>query len=325
MKKDLKEDCNISIIIPVYNEEDNLWQLNEEITRVLNKLNKSWEIIYINDGSSDNSEQILKNIARENFHIKIINFRKNFGQTAALSAGIDFSKGEVIIPMDADLQNNPSDILILLQKIEEGYDVVSGWRKNRKDKTITRKIPSWIANKLISFITKVRLHDYGCTLKAYKREVIKDVKLYGEMHRFIPVYTSWMGGKIAEVIVDHRPRIYGKSKYNIKRIPKVILDLVTVEFLSSYAAKPIYLFGGCGMICLIGGFLIVGNLLLEKYLYNASMIRSPLLLLSSLLVILSFQFFLIGLLAEIMIRTYHESQNKSTYVVKNTINISKNS
>lgn len=325
MKESLKEDCNISIIIPVHNEEDNLLQLNEEITGVLNKLNKSWEIIYINDCSSDNSEQILKNIARENFHIKIINFRKNFGQTAAISAGIDFSKGEIVIPMDADLQNNPSDIPTLLQKIEEGYDVVSGWRKNRKDKTITRKIPSWIANKLISFITKVRLHDYGCTLKAYKKEVIKDVKLYGEMHRFIPVYTFWMGGKITEIIVDHRPRIYGKSKYNMKRVPKVILDLITVEFLSSYASKPIYLFGSCGMTCLIGGFLIVGNLLLEKYLYNASMIHSPLLLLSSMLIILSFQFFLIGLLAEIMVRTYHESQNKPTYVVKDTININESS
>lgn len=325
MSEDLKESCHISIIIPVYNEEDNLLQLSEEITEVLNKLNKSWEVIYINDGSSDSSKQILKDIATKDLHIKVINFRKNFGQTAAISAGIDFSKGEVIIPMDADLQNNPLDIPSLVQKIEEGYDVVSGWRRNRKDRTITRKIPSWLANKLISFITKVKLHDYGCTLKAYRREVIKEIKLYGEMHRFIPVYTSWMGGKVAEIIVDHRPRIHGKSKYNLKRIPKVILDLITVEFLSSYAAKPIYLFGSCGLMCLGGGFLIVGNLLLEKYIYGVSMIHSPLLLLSSLLVILSFQFFLIGLLAEIMVRTYHESQNKSTYAVKDTINITKNS
>lgn len=321
MKKESKKELDISIIVPVYNEEENLAEFNREILEVLNTVKKEWEIIYINDGSIDNSEEILEDLALKNKKIKIINFRKNFGQTAAISAGINFSKGEVIIPMDADMQNNPSDIPRLLKKIEEGYEVVSGWRKNRKDKLLSRRFPSWAANKIISLITKIRLHDYGCTLKAYKKEVIKDIKLYGEMHRFIPVYTSWMGGRITEIEVDHRPRIYGKSKYNIKRIFKVILDLITLEFLSSYVSKPIYLFGSYGFLCFIGGFAILSILILDKIIYGASMIRSPLLLLSSMLIILSFQFFLIGLLAEIMIRTYHESQNKSPYAVKNTINI----
>ncbi|MDI6786634.1 MAG: glycosyltransferase family 2 protein [bacterium] len=323
MTEDLKGNYNISVIIPVYNEGNNLLQLNKEIIEILNKINKTWEVIYVNDCSSDDSENVLESIAMEDVRIKVINFRKNFGQTAAISAGINFSRGEIIIPMDADLQNDPIDIPRLLKEMEEGYDVVSGWRKERKDKAITRRLPSWIANKIISFITKVKLHDYGCTLKAYKREVIKDVKLYGEMHRFIPVYTSWMGGKITEIIVNHRPRVYGKSKYNSKRIPKVLLDLITLEFLASYTSKPIYLFGSCGLLCMFSGFLFVFILIVDKFIYNASMIHSPLLLLSSMLIVLSFQFFLIGLLAEIMVRIYHELQNKTTYTIKNTININK--
>jgi glycosyltransferase involved in cell wall biosynthesis len=319
--KDLTYRCDISIIMPIFNEEENIPIIYKELRDVLDNLKYTWEIIFINDGSFDNSEKIIREIASQDKNIKIINFRKNFGQTAAISAGIDFSKGDIIIPIDADLQNNPADIPKLIEKIEEGYDVVSGWRKNRKDKLISRRLPSWIANKIISLITKINLHDYGCTLKAYRREIIKGVKLYGEMHRFIPVYTYWMGGKITEVVVDHRPRIHGKSKYNIDRIFKVILDLITIEFLSSYVSKPIYLFGSCGLLCLIGGFFIIFILTLDKIIYGLSMIQSPLLLLSSILVILSFQFFLIGLLAEIMIRTYHESQNKTTYVIKDTINI----
>ncbi|MBU0600352.1 glycosyltransferase family 2 protein [bacterium] len=319
MESNLK--VNISVIVPVYNEENNLLKFNEEVTAVLSKLNKIWEIIYINDGSDDESEKILSSIAVQDQHIKVINFRRNFGQTAALSAGINLSKGEIIIPIDADLQNDPRDIPKLLEKIEKGYDVVSGWRKNRKDKFFSKRLPSMIANKLISVVTGVRLHDYGCTLKAYKREVIKDIKLYGEMHRFIPVYTSWMGGKIEEIIVNHRPRVHGRSKYGIIRTFKVLLDLITIKFLSSYAAKPLYLFGGWGLLFLCSGFMFLIILILDKFLYGVSMIRSPLLLLSSMLVILSFQFFLIGLLAEIMIRTYHEAQNKNTYTIKDSLNI----
>ncbi|MEW6095116.1 MAG: glycosyltransferase family 2 protein [bacterium] len=312
---------DLSIILPVYNEEENIQELHSKIINALTKLGKSYEIIYIDDGSSDNSFEILSQIAKADEKIKVIQFRRNFGQTAAIAAGIEHSLGDILIPMDADLQNDPEDIPKLLEKIDEGYDVVSGWRKNRKDKLITRRIPSFLANKLISWVTGVHLHDYGCTLKAYRKEIIKDVKLYGEMHRFIPIYAFLAGGKVTELVVNHHPRVHGQAKYGISRTLKVILDLFTVKFLLTFSTKPIYLFGGIGLILLFIGILSGGVIVFQKIFFKMSMIQSPLLLLTALCFILSTQFILIGLLAEIIIRIYHESQTKSIYLVKKSINI----
>lgn len=310
---------DLSIILPVYNEEENIQNLYAKIINALTKLDKSYEIIYVDDGSSDKSFEILAEIAKVNKRIKVIQFRKNFGQTAAISAGIEHSQGDILIPMDADLQNDPEDIHRLLEKIDEGYDVVSGWRKNRHDKLITRKIPSILANKLISWMTGVHLHDYGCTLKAYKREVIKDIKLYGEMHRFIPVYASWTGGKITEIVVTHHPRLHGKTKYGLSRTLKVILDLFTVKFFGSYATKPIYAFGGFGALLCLTGTIVGAVTLFQKYLYGTWVHKNPLLLLAVFLGILGMQLIMMGLLAEIIIRTYYESQNKPIYLVKKVI------
>jgi len=312
---------DLSIIVPVYNEEENIQELYDKITNVLTKLGKSYEIIYIDDGSDDNSFEILSEIAKADEKLKVIQFRRNFGQTAAIVAGIEHSQGNILIPMDADLQNDPADIPKLLEKIAQGYDVVSGWRKNRKDKLITRKIPSVLANRLISWVTGVHLHDYGCTLKAYRKEIIKDVKLYGEMHRFIPVYASWAGGKIDEVEVRHFPRIHGRPKYGLARTMKVILDLLTVKFLFSYATKPIYIFGGLGIALGFTGVMIGLITLFQKYVYGVWVHKNPLLLLAVFLGILGMQLIMMGLLAEIVIRTYHESQAKPIYLVKKLINM----
>ncbi len=314
---------DLSIILPVYNEEKNIQELHSKIINALTKLDKSYEIIYIDDGSDDNSFEILSEIARGDGRIKVIQFRRNFGQTSAISAGIKHSVGDILIPMDADLQNDPEDISKLLEKIDEGYDVVSGWRKSRKDKLITRKIPSVLANKLISWVTGVHLHDYGCTLKAYRKEVIKEIKLYGEMHRFIPVYASWAGAKISEIIVTHHPRLYGKTKYGLSRTIKVILDLFTVKFFGSYVTKPIYAFGGFGALLCFGGIGIGIITLVQKYSYGVWVHKNPLLLLAIFLDILGVQLIMMGLLAEIVIRTYHESQDKPIYLVKSLINIGK--
>jgi len=311
---------DLSVILPVYNEEGNIQQLHDKIINALSKLDKSYEIIYIDDGSSDRSFDILSEIAKKDDKVKVIQFRRNFGQTAAIAAGIEHSQGDILIPMDADLQNDPEDIPKLLEKIEEGYDVVSGWRKNRKDRLITRKIPSILANKLISWVTGVHLHDYGCTLKAYKKDIIKDVKLYGEMHRFIPVYASWAGAKITEIEVRHHPRIYGKPKYGLIRIIKVLLDLFTVKFLAVYSTKPLYLFGGFGSGLCVSGVIFGAITLLQKYIEGVKAHRNPLLLLAVFLFILGVQLIMMGLLAELIIRTYHESQNKPVYLIKKTIN-----
>lgn len=310
---------DLSIILPVYNEEENIQNLHAKIINVLTKLDRSYEIIYIDDGSSDKSFEILAEIAKVDKRTKVIQFRRNFGQTAAISAGIEYSQGDILIPMDADLQNDPEDIPRLLEKIDEGYDVVSGWRKNRHDKLIKRKIPSILANRLISWITGVHLHDYGCTLKAYKKEVIKDIKLYGEMHRFIPVYASWRGGKITEIVVIHHPRLHGKTKYGLSRTLKVILDLFTVKFFGSYATKPIYAFGGVGALLCFSGFIIGFVTIFQKYLYGIWVHKNPLLLLAIFLDILGVQLIMMGLLAEIIIRTYYESQNKPIYLIKKII------
>lgn len=308
----------LSIVIPIYNEEENIEKLYKELEAILKSF--KYEIIAVNDGSRDNSFQILERIAKNDSNFKVINFRKNFGQTAAILAGIDFSSGDIIIPMDADLQNDPADIPRFLEKINEGFDVVSGWRKKRQDKLLTRKIPSWLANYLISVITKVKLHDYGCTMKAYQKEVIKNVRLYGEMHRFMPAYTSWYGAKIAEIIVNHRPRKYGKAKYGVSRTFKVILDLLTVKFLTDYSTKPMHFFGRAGYWSLFFGFLSGISALILRLFLAVSFIQTPLPLLTAFLILIGVQFILMGLLAEIIIRNYYESQNKSIYLIKEKIN-----
>ncbi|HPX91045.1 MAG TPA: glycosyltransferase family 2 protein, partial [Spirochaetota bacterium] len=278
-------------------------------------------IIFVDDGSSDSSYDILKEIASSDKNVRLVRFRRNFGQTAAMAAGIDYSKGEVIVFMDSDLQNEPEDIGKLLEKIDEGYDVVSGWRANRQDKLISRKIPSKIANWLIARVTGVPLHDLGCSLKAYRGEVLRQVNLYGEMHRFIPVHASWIGARITEVPVGHHARQFGKSKYGIKRTFKVLLDLITVKFMGSYSTKPIYIFGGTGIFLLLLGFLSGAAVVAMKILLHHNMIRNPLLLMTVMLIILGVLFIQMGIIAEIMIRIYHESQKLPPYRVRETVNI----
>jgi glycosyltransferase involved in cell wall biosynthesis len=276
-------------------------------------------VIFVDDGSSDGSLEILLDLRERNPNVKIVSFSRNFGQTAALSAGIDLSKGDIIIPMDGDLQNDPEDILPLLQKIEEGYDVVSGWRKGRKDRFLTRRLPSIIANKIISWIGGVYLHDYGCTLKAYRRDILKNIRLYGEMHRFIPIYAQWIGARVSEIPVRHSTRGSGSSKYGMSRVFKVILDLMVVKFLLSYSQKPIYVFGGMGLLMILGAFLSGGYAIYLKLSKGVSFILTPLPLLCVLLFVLGFLSILMGFLAEILIRTYYESQGKPTYQIKETI------
>jgi glycosyltransferase involved in cell wall biosynthesis len=309
----------ISVIIPIFNEEENISPLHDRLIRALKKTDRPYEVIFIDDGSTDGSLEILLDISKQDPNVKIISFSRNFGQTAALSAGIDFSSGEILIPMDGDLQNDPEDILPLLQKIEEGYDVVSGWRKDRKDPFFTRRFPSIIANKMISLIGGVRLHDYGCTLKAYKRDILKNIRLYGEMHRFIPIYAQWIGARVSEIPVNHLARKSGSSKYGISRIFKVILDLMVVKFLLSYSQKPIYVFGGLGLLMILGAFLSGGYAVYLKMFKAVSFILTPLPLLSVLLLMLGFLSILMGFLAEILTRTYYESQRKPTYQIKETI------
>jgi glycosyltransferase involved in cell wall biosynthesis len=309
----------VSVLIPIFNEEGNLPLLYDKLALALKKTGRPYEIIFVDDGSSDGSLEILLDLREKNPNVKIISFSRNFGQTAALSAGIDCSKGDIIIPMDGDLQTDPEDILPLLQKIEEGYDVVSGWRKNRKDPFLTRRLPSVIANKIISLIGGVHLHDYGCTLKAYRRDILKNIKLYGEMHRFIPIYAQWIGARVSEIPVRHFPRGSGKSKYGMNRIFKIILDLMVVKFLLSYSQKPIYVFGGLGLLMILGGFLSGGYAIYLKLFEGTSFILTPLPLLCVLLFMLGFLSILMGFLAEILTRTYYESQGKPTYQIKEMI------
>ncbi len=311
----------LSIVIPVYNEEDNLPLLHEKLKRVLGSLEYEYEVILINDGSTDNSRQVLARLADEDPHIKVINFIRNFGQTAAMMAGIDHSNGEIIIPMDADLQNDPEDIPRLLEKLDEGYDVCSGWRKDRKDAKIKRNLPSRIANLMISSLSGVHLHDYGCSLKAYKRKVIKGVKLYGEMHRFIPIYASWMGGKVTEIPVAHHPRIHGESNYGIGRTFRVILDLILIQFMSRYLQKPIHFFGGFGLFNLFLSFLTFGWMLTLKIVWGTSFSITPLPMLVILFFLIGIQSIFFGVLAEIQMRTYYESQNKDAYQIDDKTNL----
>lgn len=307
----------LSIILPVYNEVKNLLVLHHQLRKILDGLSINWEAIYVDDGSTDGSADLLCQLSEEDpDHICVVLLRRNFGQTAAIAAGIDQACGDVMVLMDADLQNDPSDVPMLLDYIHQGYDLVSGWRVKRQDTFLSRRIPSIAANWLISWVTGVHLHDYGCTLKAYRREVITEFRLYGEMHRFIPVYAHMAGAKMIEVPVQHHPRKFGHTKYGINRTLKVILDLVTVKFLLSYSSKPIYLFGGIGIFLISVSSLIITYLVLSKLLVHTYLIQSPLLLLSAMLFLLGAQSILMGLIAELQVRTYHESQHKLTYKIK---------
>ncbi len=310
----------LSIIVPVYNEEETIPLLYQAVIDAMKPISKTWELILVDDGSKDQSFTKLHELAKvDPEHIKVIGLRRNFGQTAAIAAGIDHAAGEIIVLMDADLQNDPKDIPILLDKIDGGYDVVSGWREKRKDTYLTRTLPSQFANKLISVVTGVHLHDYGCTLKAYRREVITGFKLYGEMHRFIPVYANSVGARIIEIPVRHHPRKFGKAKYGLERTFKVILDLFTVKFLNSYANKPIYLFGGTGIIIILISSIILFYLFIRRVFFLVPVLESPLFMLSSMFFILGFQSILMGLIAELLVRTYHEAQHKPTYTIKKTV------
>ena len=315
--------ANLSIIIPIYNEEENIPQLLEKTRAACEALQKTYEIILVDDGSRDDSFRLLQEQALNNKHLRVIRFRKNFGQTAAIMAGLDIAQGEIIIFMDGDLQNDPQDIQILIDKLNEGYDVVSGWRKRRKDPFFTRVLPSKMANGIISFFTGVRLRDYGCTLKAYRYDVLKDVRLYGEMHRFLPFYAALAGAKICEVPVQHHPRVHGKSKYGLSRTFKVLLDLLTISFLGGYSQKPIYFFGGAGVIALASGVLLAFYTLYQKLAFGIYVHRNPLVLLGGILFLGGLQFLLMGVLAEMLMRTYHESQSKPTYLVKEMVGVGK--
>jgi glycosyltransferase involved in cell wall biosynthesis len=313
---------NLSLVIPVYNEEQNLPLLMDAICRALDPLRQEWEVIFIDDGSRDGSAAVLKSLAESDpEHVRALVFRRNFGQTAAISAGIDHSRGETIVLLDADLQNDPADIPLLLAKLDEGYDLVSGWRKDRKDNRLTRTLPSNLANGLISWVTGVHLHDYGCTLKAYRRDALQGFRLYGGMHRFIPVFAHSIGARIGELPVRHQARKFGKTKYGLERTAKVILDLFTVKFLLDYSHKPIRLFGGTGAVLMLVGFIDLSYLLIRRTFLGTPVFTSPLLLIGVMFLIMGFQSILMGLIAELLARTYHESQAKPTYTVREAMNI----
>jgi glycosyltransferase involved in cell wall biosynthesis len=306
----------VSVFLPVYNEEPNLRPLHAKLDAALRSLGRSAEIVYVDDGSNDGSLKVLREIAAMDSRVRVVALRRNYGQTAAMAAGIDAARGKVLIPMDADLQNDPADIERLLNKLDEGYDVVSGWRKNRKDKMVTRKIPSMIANRLISWIGGVPLHDYGCSLKAYRRESLQDVRLYGEMHRFIPIYASWAGASVTEIPVEHHARTMGTSKYGLSRTLKVVFDLMTIKFMASYQTKPIYVFGAFGMLAFAISLLAGLYAVFLKIFHKADFVQTPLPILAIVMFAVGVQFLLMGLLAEMLVRTYHESQAKSIYAVR---------
>jgi glycosyltransferase involved in cell wall biosynthesis len=313
---------DISVFLPVFNEEPNLRPLHEKLDHALAELGCSAEILYVDDGSTDGSLDVLRELAARDSRVRVIALRRNYGQTPAMAAGIHAARGRVLIPMDADMQNDPADIARLLDKLDEGYDVVSGWRKKRKDPLFTRKIPSMMANWLISKIGGVPLHDYGCSLKAYRRESLEDVQLYGEMHRFIPIYASWSGARVAEIPVEHHPRTMGKSKYGLSRTIKVVFDLMTIKFMASYQTKPLYVFGWAGLLTFLVSFLCAVLAFLMKFAswpHHADFIQTPLPVLTMVMLVLGIQFFLMGLLAEMQVRTYHESQAKAIYAVRERI------
>lgn len=304
------------MVIPFYNEARNIPLLFEELFRALEASGLSFEILAVDDGSIDETPNLLRKEAEQRGKIKVIRFRKNFGQTAALSAGFDLARGEVIVTMDGDLQNDPADIPKLVEKMHEGYDIVSGWRIKRQDPFFSRRLPSMIANRIISWVTGVKLHDYGCTLKAFRREVVKNIRLYGELHRFIPAVASWIGVTIAEVPVNHRARKFGRSKYGISRTIRVLLDLITVKFLLTYSTRPIHVFGLWGVLSGLVGFALAAYLTVQRMFFFIPLANRPLLLLAILLIFIGIQFISMGLLGELQVRTYHESQGKPIYHIK---------
>ena len=311
---------DLSVVVPVFNEKENLVQLHEELTEVLTGLELDWEAVYVDDGSTDGSFQVLGQIAEQDSRAVVVRFRRNFGQTAALSAGFAYCRGKVVVTMDGDRQNDPRGIPKLLAKLNEGYDIAAGWRQKRHDAFITRKLPSRLANGLISLITGVKLHDYGCTLKAFRREVVTNLRLYGEMHRFIPAIASWMGVSIAEVPVDHRPRVAGISKYGLSRTPRVLLDLITVKFLLSYATRPIQIFGLWGLGAGLVGMALACYYAFQRLFMGVPLSDKPGLLLAVLLIFIGVQLISIGLLGELQVRTYYESLKKPTYLVRQVLN-----
>jgi len=310
---------DISLVIPIFNEEENIPLLYAEIIEVLDATDYQYEMIFVDDGSSDTSVKVLENLSTDDEKVVVVALRRNFGQTAAMSAGFDHARGEIIVSMDGDLQNDPRDIPDMVAKINEGYDVVTGWRHDRKDPFISRKLPSMLANKLISWLTGVGLHDYGCTLKAFRHEVTENIRLYGEMHRFIPAIASGMGISFTEVKVNHRARRFGTSKYGISRTVRVVLDLMTVKFLLSYATRPLHVFGTVGVLSAGIGFLMALIMTLQRFFTGAGLADRPLLLLAVLLIFMGVQFITMGLLAELIVRTYHESQKKPIYYVRRII------
>jgi glycosyltransferase involved in cell wall biosynthesis len=311
----------ISVTVPICNEAGNLRALYERVSKTMHATGREWELVLVNDGSSDESEMILNEIAAADPLVKVIHLRRNFGQTAAMMAGFDFARGEIIIPIDGDLQNDPADIPLMLEKLDEGFDVCSGWRKDRKDNALQRNIPSIMANRLISFVSGVRLHDFGCSLKAYRREILEGVRLYGEMHRFLPIYARWHGARITEVEVRHYARQSGQSKYGLERVLKVLADLVTVKFLDRFQQKPMYLFGAVGLASLAVSVASGVYALWRKFIEHEAFIKNPLLLLCVLTAVTGVMCVLMGLLAEMIVRTFYESQGKRVYLVKDTRNI----
>lgn len=315
-KFDRAEPVDVSIVLPIFDEEQSLAPLFEKLFAALDGLDERFEVIAVNDGSLDGSLKELNRLAADRSEIRVIDFRRNYGQTAALMAGFDNARGEIIVTLDADLQNDPSDIPRLIAKLREGYDVVCGWRENRQDAAISRNFVSRVANRLISAISGVQLRDYGCTLKAYRRDIVNNVRLYGEMHRFIPIYASWVGARVVEMPVNHNARQFGRSKYGLERIFKVLLDLMVLKFLEKYLVKPIYVFGGFGLASFAASFLVLAWALGLKLFQGTSLIQTPLPLLSAMLVLIGCMSILMGLLAEIMMRTYFESQDRKPYLVR---------
>ena len=313
----------LSVTVPICNEAGNLGPLYDKVRKAMDRIGKPWELILVDDGSTDGSDELLDEIASKDVRVKVIHFRRNFGQTAAMMAGFDFARGEIIIPLDGDLQNDPADIPLLLEKLDEGFDVVSGWRKDRQDNAIKRNAPSIMANRLISFVSGVRLHDFGCSLKAYRREVVEGVRLYGEMHRFLPIYASWHGAAITEVVVRHYARTSGSSKYGLERVLKVVADLLTVKFLDRFQQKPMYIFGAAGLFFLLISGLTFAIAVFYKFFatYPKSFVETPLPLITAVAGSAGVMCILMGLLAEMIVRTFFESQNKSVYLVRSTRNL----
>jgi glycosyltransferase involved in cell wall biosynthesis len=310
---------DLSLVIPVFNEAPNLADLHREITETLSASGYSYEVLYVDDGSTDGSFGILSGLQRRDPRVRVVRFRRNFGQTAAFSAGFAYARGRVIVTADGDRQNDPRDIPALVARLEEGYDIVCGWRRDRKDRWLTRRVPSIVANRLISQATGVELHDYGCSLKAFRAEVVKPLRLYGEMHRFIPAIASQIGVSVTEMVVNHRPRTQGASKYGLSRTVRVILDLMTVKFLLGYSTRPLQVFGLVGLVMGGLGLAILGWLSYQRLFGYQSLSDRPVLLLGILLVFTGVQLLTSGLLAELQVRTYHESQDKPTYVVRDVL------